>query len=156
MSDTTQYGSIVAFAVSENSGESAWGALVHHVVSIVSVAPVMAYDVLSVHVGDALKNTEEAYKKDFAVTAVPKAYRSAKCIALKAIEAQVSLLGADGQPKGKTQVEKEIKGKETPPIPKDLVDRWNTFLSHLHQEQDKDKVEVVLKNMADVLDTFRC
>ncbi len=148
--EENKYGSIVAFAVSENAGESAWGALVKDVVAI--VASLASATNLVEQVDGVLKSKENEYKADFNKTAVPKAYRSAKCVALKALECGVSLLDGSGEPRGKTLVEKLCK--TDPVVTKDILDYWNQFLDRLNQCTDEDKLSVVKEEMNKYLIPF--
>jgi hypothetical protein len=50
-------------------------------------------------------------------------YRSAKSVILKAIELEVPLLAADGKPRGKTEVEADIKALKTPETPIETLTR---------------------------------
>lgn len=52
---------------------------------------------------------EKAYKKETGDKSMPGAYRSAKSVITKAITFDVELLNEDGTPRGKTEVEKDIK-----------------------------------------------
>lgn len=58
-----------------------------------------------------MKAAEETWKAATGETSMPSTYRSAKAVALKGVEAGVELLDADGNPKGKTAIEKEYKAK---------------------------------------------
>lgn len=54
-------------------------------------------------------NVEARFKDETGDKSMPSAYRSAKSVVCSAKEYGVSLLNHDGSPKGKTEVEKEIK-----------------------------------------------
>lgn len=52
---------------------------------------------------------ENTWKASTGATQMPSTYRSAKAVALRGAENGISLLDADGNPKGKTAIEKEYK-----------------------------------------------
>lgn len=60
-----------------------------------------------------MKAAEDTWKAATGETAMPSTYRSAKAVALKGVAAGISLLDAEGNPKGKTAIEKEYKAAES-------------------------------------------
>jgi hypothetical protein len=60
-----------------------------------------------------MKAAEDTWKAATGETSMPSTYRSAKAVALKGVAASVDLLDKDGNPKGKTAIEKEYKAKES-------------------------------------------
>ena len=59
---------------------------------------------------------EKEFKSKNNLKAMPGKYRSAKSIICKALSNQIELLDADGFPRGKTEVEKELKMKSLPTL----------------------------------------
>jgi hypothetical protein len=55
---------------------------------------------------------EKQIKKDFSVTTLPTAWRTAKSTAMSAARAEVSLLDDTGTVKGKSGIEDEVRGKK--------------------------------------------
>lgn len=60
-----------------------------------------------------MKAAEDTWKAATGETSMPSTYRSAKAVALKGVAAGIELLDKDGNPKGKTAIEKEYKAKES-------------------------------------------
>jgi hypothetical protein len=60
-----------------------------------------------------MKAAEDTWKAQTGATSMPSTYRSAKAVALKAVEGGRDLLDSEGNPKGKTAVEKETKAAES-------------------------------------------
>lgn len=58
------------------------------------------------------KKFEAIYKVDVGVKSMPNPYRSAKSVITNAVALGINLLDSDGLPKGKTQLQNEIKGSK--------------------------------------------
>lgn len=104
---------LIKFAVSEKSEEGAWGTLVREVAN----AHVEGGDIAEV-----LKNAEAEFKERTG-SALPSRYRSAKSVILKAYEHRVPTMSENGEPLGKTSIEKAIKAAvpKNKPEPSDMV-----------------------------------
>ena len=92
---------------------------------------------------DVLKNfwatfIEDDYKAEAGVSKMPGAYRSAKTVINKALAAGVELLDSDGNPRGKSEIEKETR--EAQPE-KSNVDKLLTCLTTVSNLLDKAKDE---------------
>ena len=62
-----------------------------------------------VAIESSLKEIEREMKQKYDVASMPAAWRSAKSVCLSALAKEVGLLTLEGEAKGKTQVEREIK-----------------------------------------------
>jgi len=60
-----------------------------------------------------MKAAEDTWKAATGETAMPSTYRSAKAVALKGVANGIDLIDSEGNPKGKTAVEKEYKAAES-------------------------------------------
>jgi hypothetical protein len=99
-------GALTLFAASESTDRGAWGKLAKQVSECVE-------DGLDREgVKARIDMAEEDYKRINGVTALPKAWTSAKAVALKAVEQGVPLMGEDGEALGKSAVERANKGMD--------------------------------------------
>jgi hypothetical protein len=62
---------------------------------------------------DALKTLESDFKDQNNIAQMPSTYRSAKSVILNALKNDVELLDSEGKPRGKTEVEKDIKTRNS-------------------------------------------
>lgn len=90
------------FAVSEQAGADAWGTMLRETITASAHRDENAF-------GRLTATWEEGYKQDTAQATMPGAYRSAKSVLKNAIKAGIPLLDAEGEPRGKTAIEKDIK-----------------------------------------------
>ena len=114
---------IVSYAVSAKADNSAWNKLVVEVSTMYS----QSYDLdILKH---QLKEAETAYKAEYNESQLPAAYRSAKSVALNAIQWGVVLRNDEGNAIGKSAVEAAIKAAKPAKedVPKNLIDLWNKF-----------------------------
>lgn len=101
------YDACVGFMVAEKSEADSWA----------KVARFVQTKVENGHGDDALLKAEfvvveKQIKQDFMVTTLPTAWRTAKSTALAAAHAEVCLLDASGNVKGKSSVEDEVRAKK--------------------------------------------
>lgn len=116
------YSACVGWMVSERTDEDSWSAVAKCVAG--KVKDGVDVDVI---VTD-FKVTEKQIKKDFSITVLPTAWRTAKHTALKALREGVSLLHDDGTPKAKTALDKEIAALKSGAVPKNsLTDLCSTL-----------------------------
>ena len=114
---------IVSYAVSAKADNSAWNKLVVEVSTMYS----QSYDLdILKH---QLKEAEATYKAEYNESQLPPAYRSAKSVALNAIQWGVVLRNDEGNAIGKSAVEAAIKAAKPTKedVPKNLIDEWNKF-----------------------------
>jgi hypothetical protein len=90
------------FAVSEQASSDAWGTMLRETISAGAHRDENAFGRLS-------SGWEEGYKQDTGSATMPGAYRSAKSVLKNAIKGGIPLLDAEGEPRGKTAIEKDIK-----------------------------------------------
>lgn len=90
------------FAVSEQAGADAWGTMLRETITASAHRDENAF-------GRLTATWEEGYKQDTGSATMPGAYRSAKSVLKNAIKAGIPLLDAEGEPRGKTAIEKDIK-----------------------------------------------
>ena len=93
-----------------------------------------------------LKNSEKSYGEINKVKLSSiGAYRSAKSVAIKACSLGVKLLDDNGNSRGKTEVEKEIKeNKEEKPVADKLQTAANTMNSIMDQIDDIDDARIAI------------
>lgn len=92
--------SIVRYAAGAKMDAGAWNTLVLEV----------AQEYANGHeIGAVLKNAEEKFKEMTGETTMPSAYRSAKCVIVKAYTLGITTLNSNNEARGKTEVEKAIK-----------------------------------------------
>lgn len=103
-------GALTGFGASDATTKGAWGALAKSVQASIDAG------FMRDRVEAEMAMAEEEYKVANNVTSLPSAWRSAKSVALKAVEQGFSLFGDDGSVIGKTEAEREMsgKGKKTP------------------------------------------
>ncbi len=103
-------GALTGFGASDATNKGAWGALARTVQGAID----MGHD--RDRVEAEMTMAEEEYKTANNVTALPSAWRSAKSVALKAVEQGFALIGDDGGIIGKTEAERSMagKGKKSP------------------------------------------
>lgn len=113
---------VTTFNRAATVGDNAFGKLIMYAVASLQAE---AYTGMTAeNAADALsgqlKAEEKQAKKDSKESALPAAYRSAKSVVVKAVRYNVSLTDEKGKPKGKTQLEKELKefGEEKPTLEK--------------------------------------
>lgn len=98
-----------------------------------------------------LKNREKEYSDLHKVKLSSiGAYRSAKSVALKAVSLAVNLLTDNGEARGKSEVEKDIKdNKEEKPVADKLQTAANTMNSIMDQIMDLDdaRIAIILVDM---------
>ena len=98
-----------------------------------------------------LKNREKEYSDLHKVKLSSiGAYRSAKSVALKAVSLAVNLLSDNGEARGKSEVEKDIKdNKEEKPVADKLQTAANTMNSIMDQIMDLDdaRIAIILVDM---------
>lgn len=98
-------GAITLYAASESTGKGAWGKLAEAVEACIREGDTLE------SVRAKISMAEDDYKRTNGVTVLPKAWTSAKAVALKAVENGVPLRDEDGELMGKSAVEREYKGK---------------------------------------------
>lgn len=102
-------GVIQAYAIADRTldklSNDAWAVLVREIAAALKSGKDAA------KVKSEMKAAEETWKAATGEGSMPSTYRSAKAVALKGVEAGVELLDKDGNPKGKTAIEKEYKAK---------------------------------------------
>ena len=98
------------------------------------------------NVKSVLKNREKEYGDIHKVKlSTIGAYRSAKSVALKAVSLGVTLLSDNGEARGKTEVEKDIKdSKEDKPVIDKIQSTCNTMSALLEQLADVDDARLAL------------
>lgn len=98
------------------------------------------------NVKSVLKNREKEYADLHKVKLSSiGAYRSAKSVAIKAVSLGVALLNDNGDARGKTEVEKDIKdNKEDKPVIDKIQSTCNTLNSLLDQLADIDEARMAL------------
>jgi hypothetical protein len=101
------YDAGVGFLVSKKTDEDSWAKVANYVGSLAQKE--VPVDTIS----KVFKAVEAQLKKDFGVTSMPTAWRTAKATAFGALEKGVPLL-ADGAARPKTEVSKQLKGAPTP------------------------------------------
>lgn len=106
---------IIGYAASEKLEGNAWGVLC-------DTLKHMAYEEAKTF----LRTQEAAFKLEYGP--IPNAYRSAKSVCLGAMLLGISLVGANGVAKGKTQVQSEIKAGKV----KEVEDRPESAVKHMH------------------------
>lgn len=94
------YDACVGFMVSERTGTDSWEQVAMHVNKMQQAG--LGMDSIRTE----FRTTEQQIKKDFSVSVLPTAWRTAKHTALKAVRNGVPLLGGDGKVLGKTAVDK--------------------------------------------------
>lgn len=141
---------IVSYAVSAKADGSAWGKLVTEVTALYS----QCYDINVLK--NQLKDAENDYKKEFGESQLPPAYRSAKSVAINAIQHGVVLRNDVGEPIGKSAVEAAIKAAKPKkePVPKNLMDAWNTFFDEWMNEHDELYRRSVIERMKGLIETY--
>lgn len=70
---------------------------------------------------DVLKNGEDEFKERTGEKKLPTSYRTAKSVILKARDKGVAFMSENGEPLGKTAVEKMLREKAEPVKPVDVV-----------------------------------
>ena len=98
------------------------------------------------NIKSVLKNREKEYSDLHKVKLSSiGAYRSAKSVALKAVSLGVALLNENGEARGKTEVEKDIKdNKEDKPVIDKIQSTCNTLNALLEQLADVDEARMAL------------
>ena len=141
---------IVSYAVSAKADSSAWGTLVREISNL--YAQCANLDVLK----NTIKDYETAYKKEYAEPQLPPAYRSAKSVALKAIDCGVRLRDDEGNVIGKSAVEKAIKDtkEDKADVPKNINDAWNKFFDVWMGDVDGDR-DYVVSCMEGIVSAYR-
>lgn len=139
---------IVSYAVSAKADGSAWGKLVTEVTSLYS----QCYDINVLK--NQLKDAENDYKKEFGESQLPPAYRSAKSVAINAIQHGVVLRNDVGEPIGKSAVEAAIKAAKPKkePVLKNTLQEWNKFADAWHfGEADKSDRDYIIGQMQGII-----
>jgi hypothetical protein len=90
------------FAVSEQASTDAWGTMLRETISMPAHRDENAF-------GRLTDTWQEEYKQETGAATMPGAYRSAKSVLKNAIKGGIPLLDAEGEPRGKTAIEKDIK-----------------------------------------------
>lgn len=90
------------FAVSEQASCDAWGTMLRETIAASAHRDENAF-------GRLTSSWEDGYKQDTGAATMPGAYRSAKSVLKSAIKGGIPLLDAEGMPRGKTSIEKDIK-----------------------------------------------
>ena len=90
------------FAVSEQAGADAWGTMLRETIAHAAHRDENSF-------GRLTAGWEDGYKQDTGQSTMPGAYRSAKSVLKNAIKAGIPLLDGEGEPRGKTAIEKDIK-----------------------------------------------
>ena len=138
---------IVSYAVSAKADGSAWSKLVVEVTQLYT----QCYDMNVLK--NQLKDAETAYKKEFGESQLPPAYRSAKSVALNAIQHGVVLRNDVGEPIGKSAVEAALKAAKPKkePVLKNIRDKWEDFFydwaTTAHHKSDCDYVIMCMKGL---------
>lgn len=98
------------------------------------------------NIKSVLKNREKEYGEINKVKlSTIGAYRSAKSVALKAVSLAVNLLNENGEARGKSEVEKDIKdNKEDKPVIDKIQSTCNTLNALLDQLADVDDARMAL------------
>jgi hypothetical protein len=81
-------------------------------------------------IADVLKNGEDEFKERTGEKKLPTSYRTAKSVILKARENGVAFMSENGEPLGKTAVEKMLREKADPAKP---IDRAEAALTALEK-----------------------
>ena len=139
---------IVSYAVSAKADNSAWNKLVVEVSTMYS----QSYDLdILKH---QLKEAEATYKAEYNESQLPAAYRSAKSVALNAIQWGVVLRNDEGNAIGKSAVEAAIKAAKPikEDVPKNIKQAWEDFLynhwlSEYHDKADRDIVVAYMQGL---------
>lgn len=105
------YDACVGFLVSERTDSDAWADVCRHVQQAVNNGDTSA-------LVSEFKATEQQIKKDYAITALPTAWRTAKSTALKAVRCGIELVDVGGVVQPKTAVEKAITALTETAVPK--------------------------------------
>jgi len=95
----------LAARTADKLGEDAWAVLVREVQAALKSGKTRD------QIMEDMKVAEDTWKASTGDTAMPSTYRSAKAVCLKAVAADVPIVDADGNPQGKTAVEKAYKAK---------------------------------------------
>ena len=130
MSEDTNklYTAAVGYMVAEKSNENSWAGLVECAVQHISakINKMASIDEVTNEAlafsfrTEMLSVVEQQIKKDFNITAMPAAWRSAKSTVVAAIKAGVDLVKNEPRSvRGKTEVEKEIKNAKAHTKPKE-------------------------------------
>jgi hypothetical protein len=90
------------FAVSEQASCDAWGTMLRETIAASAHRDENAF-------GRLTDTWQEEYKQETGSATMPGAYRSAKSVLKNAIKGGIPLLDAEGEPRGKTAIEKDIK-----------------------------------------------
>jgi hypothetical protein len=102
-------GVIQAYALAHRTAEKlstdAWAVLVREVQSALKNGKTRD------QIMEEMKVAEDTWKASTGDSVMPSTYRSAKAVCLKAVAAGLSLVDADGNPNGKTAMEKAYKEK---------------------------------------------
>ena len=93
---------IVQYAVSDTTANNAWGTLA----ALIGVWQMENVSIDTVNA--SLKEAEQTFRDEFH-EALPTAYRSAKSVCLKAYKENVPIVNDDGNAKGKSALEADIK-----------------------------------------------
>lgn len=130
---------IVSYAVSAKADGSAWGKLVTEVTQMYS----QSYDINVLK--NQLKESENDYKKEFNESQLPAAYRSAKSVALNAIQHGVVLRNDLGEPIGKSAIEAAIKAAKPKKeiVPKNLLQEWYEFYNKWLDMESEERPYIV-------------
>lgn len=98
-------GALTGFGASDATSKGAWGALAKSVQGAIDAGHERD------RVEAEMQMAEDEYKRVNSVSSLPSAWRSAKSVALKAVEQGLPLVDEDGDIMGKTEAERAMSGK---------------------------------------------
>jgi len=107
---------------------------------------------------DVLKNGEDEFKERTGEKKLPTSYRTAKSVILKARDNGVAFMSENGEPLGKTAVEKMLREKAYPVKPVDVVEAslsaLKKALAMCSSPLERDALIIKIRLEIDNLSTF--
>ena len=133
------------FAVSEQASSDAWGTMLRETIEAGAHRDENAF-------GRLTDTWQEEYKQETGSATMPGAYRSAKSVLKNAIKGGIPLLDGEGQPRGKTAIERDIKAakdaaKDTKTPEEKAIGLARTFVQYCakHGLHVEDMLDIAMK-----------
>lgn len=89
----------------------------------------------------AIKETEDLIKKEYSLTSMPNAWRSAKSVVMGAIDKGIDLSDENGNIKGKTAIQDNLKVAKTPCI-NDPMKSFRWFEKQFYSWTREDRIKI--------------
>jgi hypothetical protein len=104
-------------------------------------------------IADVLKNGEDEFKERTGEKKLPTSYRTAKSVILKARENGVAFMSENGEPLGKTAVEKLVRDRTEPAKPIDRAEAALTALAKAlgmcSTSAERKAIEILIRDSVD-------